>query len=343
MSKWLDSKGPYSDTVVSSRVRLARNMKDFFFPTIKDPSAEEKVIEKVYQSIIFANEAMNKEFRMRRMKDLREIQRLQMVEQHLISPQLANHSDAGAVVYNEKENLIIMINEEDHIRIQALLPGLQLQKVLESANQIDDVIEERVDYAFDEELGYLSACPTNTGTGMRASVMLHLPVLGMSGQIHGMLQFANKMGLAVRGVYGEGSDFTGNIYQISNQVTLGVSEEEIIEKLQEITMHIIEKERNLRENLVKEQPVEIEDRVHRSLGILKSARTISLEEGMKLLSNIQLGISTGIIKDLELTWIHQLITIIQPGSLQALFGKELNQRELDIQRGTLLREKLTNT
>jgi len=342
LTKWLDNQGPYKDTVVSSRVRMARNIKDFFFPTIKDPAGGEKVIEKVYQSIISANEAMNKDFKMKRMKDLTQIQRLQMVEKHLISPQLAKHHESGAVVYNEQENLIIMVNEEDHIRIQALLPGLQLKKVLESANQIDDVIEERLDYAFDEEFGYLSACPTNTGTGMRASVMLHLPALGMSGQIHGMLQFANKMGLAVRGVYGEGSDFTGNMYQISNQVTLGVSEEEIIEKLQEITMHIIEKERSLRKNLVKEQPVEIEDQTHRSLGILKSARIISLEEGMKLLSNIQLGNSLGIIKNPELGRIHQLITMIQPGSLQAALGKELNLRDLDIQRGTLLREKLTN-
>lgn len=342
MSMPLKDESPYNDTVISSRVRMARNMNDFFFPTIKDPNLGEKVIEKVFDSIREGPEEIYREFQLNRIKELTKIQRLELVEKHLISPQLAENQDTGALVYNKKENLIIMINEEDHIRIQALLPGLQLEKVLESANDMDDLIEEKVDYAYDEAFGYLSACPTNTGTGMRASVMLHLPALARSMEIQEMLHFASKMGLAVRGVYGEGSGFTGNMYQVSNQVTLGISEEEIIQKIQEITLQIIHKERSLRQELVRTQPMEIEDQIYRSLGILQRARIISAEEGMKLLSNIHLGISVGIIKNIELDEIHGLITMIQPGSLQVAFGKELDQRSRDFQRGKLLREKLKN-
>lgn len=342
MSTALNNQDSYRDTVISSRIRLARNMKGFFFPTIDDPIGKEQVMERVYQSIVSGNEKMSREFRMDKMQDLTAIQKLEMVERHLISPQLSKQDKSGAVVYNQQQDLIIMINEEDHMRIQALLAGLQLSKGLENANQVDDMIEEQVDYAFDEEFGYLSACPTNTGTGMRASVMLHLPALGMRGQIHGILQFAHKMGLAVRGVYGEGSEFAGNMYQLSNQVTLGVSEEEIIEKLQKITLQIIDKERSLREDLLRTQPLEIEDQVYRSLGVLQRARIISAEEAVKRLSNIHLGISLGLIKNLELTGIYELITMIQPGSLQAFFGEALDPRERDIRRGTLLRQKLKN-
>jgi protein arginine kinase len=331
-----------NDIVVSSRLRLARNMKKFPFPTIKDPLSGKKIIGEVFQSIAVAMKENEKVFRRKEIKDLTEIQRLQMMEKHLISPQLANNYETGAVVHNEEETLIIMINEEDHIRIQSLLPGLQLEETLIQANQIDDVIEEQIDYAFDEKFGYLTACPTNVGTGMRASVMLHLPALSMSDQIHGMLQFANKIGLAVRGVYGEGSDFIGNLYQISNQVTLGVSEEEIIEKLKEVTLQIINKERVYREDLIKEHGVEIADQVFRSLGILKTARVVSLEEGMKLLSDVQLGSSLGLLNNLEITWIHQLITLIQPGSLQSDVGKELDSKAQNIHRASLLRSKFGN-
>jgi len=342
MPKEINHDQGNQDIVVSSRVRMARNMKKYFFPTLRDISSGEKVATEVYQSIVSQKNQGNEGFRVEKIKDLTEIQRLQMVEKHLISPLLANNYQTGAVVYNEKESLVIMINEEDHIRIQALLPGLQLEESFHNASRMDDIIEGAVDYAFDRKFGYLTACPTNVGTGLRASVMLHLPALSMSGEIQGMLQFANKIGLAVRGVYGEGSDFAGNLYQISNEVTLGVSEEEIIEKLKEVTIKIMAMEKKVREALFKEQPMEMEDQIYRSLGILKSARMITVEEAMKRLSNVQLGISLELIKGIEISEVHQWIAMIQPGSLQAEIGKELEHKSRDSRRATLLREKLIN-
>ncbi len=340
MAKWLEKSGPHSDIVVSSRVRMARNLRNFFFPTIRDPVTEEAVIEAVYQSIVSVNEGMKKDFTIKRIKELTETERRQMVEKHLISPRLGENLETGAMVYNEEESLIVMINEEDHIRIQALLPGLQLEGALTNANRMDDVMEEQIDYAYDEGIGYLTSCPTNVGTGVRASVMLHLPALSMTGQAHEIMQFANKIGLAVRGVYGEGSAFSGNFYQISNQVSLGVREEEIIETLREVTTQIIERERNLRKSLLQEQPMEIEDQVYRSLGILRNARKISAEEAMRLLSGLQLGISLGLVADLELSKVHQLITMIQPGSLQEYYKRKLSHHQREVHRAALLREKL---
>lgn len=340
MAKWIGESGMENDIVVSSRVRLARNIKKYYFPTIQEAPVGETVIKEVYNSVVSVNPAVKKGFQLRRMADLTGIQVAELVEKHLISPQLALNREGGAVLFNEEESLIIMVNEEDHIRIQALLPGLQLEESLLKANQMDDVIEEQIDYAFEDGSGYLTACPTNVGTGMRASVMLHLPALTLSGQIHGMMHFANKIGLAVRGVYGEGSDFTGNLYQISNQVTLGISEEEIIEKLREVTLQIVEKERTVRQALVKEQPEETADQVHRALGTLKSARIITMEEAMKLLSSVQLGASLKLLEGFKLEKLHQLLTRIQPGSLQTYYKEALDERAQNIKRADLLREEL---
>lgn len=340
MAKWLEESGPYKDIVVSSRVRLARNIKKYFFPTVKDLPGQEEVIKAVYDSMVSVNEGMKKDFTLKRIKELSPGKRLQMVEKHLISPQLGENRETGAVVYNRGENLIVMINEEDHIRIQALLPGFQLETALTNANQMDDVIEEQIDYGFDEGIGYLTSCPTNVGTGLRASVMLHLPALSITGKVREIMGFAGKIGLAVRGVYGEGSAFSGNFYQLSNQVSLGIGEEEIIETLREVTAQIIHRERGLQKDLLRRQPTEIEDRVFRSLGVLRNARKISVEESMALLSELQLGIGLGLVQDLEIEEIHRLIILMQPGSLQEYYKKEMHADERKVQRAKLLRERL---
>ena len=340
MPSWMTKEGPDQDIVVSSRIRLARNLRNYSFPTVKDLRKEVKIIELVGESIFSVNKNMKEDFQLKQMEDLTDIERMEKVEKHMISPQLGEKIEGAAVLFNREENLIIMINEEDHLRIQALLPGFQLKKAFGMANQIDDLIEEKLDYAFDESLGYLTACPTNVGTGIRGSVMLHLPILTLTGHINSILQFSNKVGLAVRGVYGEGSGYSGNLYQISNQISLGATEEEIIQKLEDVTQQIIGKERALREELIQNKRPEIEDQVYRSRGILENSRMISSEEAMNHLSNLQLGVSLGLIKDITSDFLNQLFIKIQPGSLQKHYNNELILSVRNQKRSSMIREEI---
>ena len=221
-----------------------------------------------------------------------------------------------------------------------MLPGLQLDEAWDIADKIDDLIEEKINYAFDEEIGYITSCPTNLGTGVRASVMLHLPALSMIGYIKDILRAAGQIGLAVRGIYGEGSEFLGNLYQISNQVTLGVTEEEIIENLNSVTMQIIDKERMTRQNLLSIKKDELEDKVFRSYGILKNARIISANEAMKLISDVKLGVNLDLIKGLPIEKLNCMMEMIQPGFLQKYYDYALDTRNRDIKRAELIRKSL---
>lgn len=340
MAGWIQQEGPENDIVISSRVRLARNIEDIPFPHQLDDQASKAVADKVYDGILMGNINLKEDFQLLAMKDLDQIERLNYIEKHLISPDLVKNVDKGSMLINKDETISILINEEDHIRIQCLLPGLQLEKAYDISDKIDDLLEERIDFAFDEDLGYLTACPTNLGTGIRVSVMLHLPVLRLTGYINTILQAAGQIGLAVRGIYGEGTEISGDIYQISNQVTLGVTEKEVVGSLHNVTMQIIEKERKSRNKLLKTRKIDLEDRLFRSLGILKNARKIAGKEAMQLISDVKLGANLGLMEDINMNKINSLITMIQPGYLQKYYNTELNPVERDIKRAKLIRDNL---
>lgn len=340
MSAWMSQEGPDSDIVLSSRIRLARNIEKYRFPTLSTNEELQEVLN------FFENTYANKTFQnighleFLKMNDLQPIQKRVLVEKHLISPNLADHSIYGGCLLSENEEVSIMLNEEDHIRIQCLFPGFQLGEALDMANQLDDWIEEEADYAFDEQRGYLTSCPTNVGTGLRASVMMHLPALVLTHKINRIIPAINQLGLVVRGIYGEGSEAIGNLFQISNQITLGKSEKDIVEDLISVVQQLIDQERSTREALYQSSHIQLEDRVYRSFGTLAYSRIIESNETAKCLSDVRLGIDLGIIKDVSRTILNELMILTQPGFLQQYFGGPLRPDERDIRRAALIRERL---
>ena len=338
-SKWLREEGPESDIVISSRIRLARNISDTPFTTLASDRVQGEVLSAVNQAIQTSELAKMGPFDMLYMRDLNDVSKQVLVEKHLISPAL-KESDNTAVVIRQDEEVSIMVNEEDHLRIQCLLPGNQLDQAYALADQLDDAFEVSIDYAFDEEKGYLTACPTNVGTGLRASLMMHLPALVLTGQINRILTAVTQVGLAVRGIYGEGSDALGNLFQISNQVTLGHSEQEIIGNLQGVALQIIEHERTARQYLLRESKGTIEDRISRSFGILAYARQMDSKEAMQRLSDVRLGIDLGVIKGVSAGILKELMVATQPGFLQQQYGAEMNPAMRDVKRAAMIRERL---
>lgn len=273
MIKWLEGIGSEEDVVISSRIRLARNLSDYKFPQQMNLEDVENVTNEILNA---AKENIGDEnYKFIRVKDLGYLDKGFYVEKHLISPELIKSPTKSSVLLRDDEKVAIMINEEDHIRTQILSPGLNLEESWELCSEIDDKLEENLDYAFDEKLGYLTSCPTNVGTGLRASVMLHLPSLVYTRYINNIIHAVNQIGLTVRGLYGEGSKALGNLFQISNQTTLGETEEEMIQKLKNVVYQIINKERDIRNGFISKRKIEIEDRVFRSYGILKHSRVIS--------------------------------------------------------------------
>lgn len=343
MTKWMDQVGPEGDIIISSRIRLARNMEEVPFPVALLKGKSKEVVNEVYSAAIAGNTELQKEFQLYELEEMPGQERQVLMEKHLISPNLISNYEKAAVLLNRDESISIMINEEDHIRIQCLLPGFQLSEAWETADRMDDMLEERIKYAYDEQLGYLTSCPTNVGTGIRASVMIHLPALTMTGYINRILQAANQIGLAVRGIYGEGTESIGNMFQISNQVTLGRNEKEIIGTLKDVTGQIIRKERDARETLLENSKTQLEDRVFRSYGTLTNARILSSQETMKLLSDVRLGVDMGILKNIKTQSLNQIMVLSQPAYLQKLAGKVLSANERDIRRASLVREMLEDT
>lgn len=338
ISSWMSEDGPDSDIVLSSRIRLARNLQEYKFPTLssnEEASSIIRTLEEVVQNLRYSSK-----IEMLKMDQLQPLQKRVLVEKHLISPHLAEDSSHGACLLSENEEVSIMINEEDHIRIQCLFPGLQLIEALQLANRIDDFLEEYVNYAFDEKHGYLTSCPTNVGTGLRASVMMHLPGLVLTQQMNRIIPAVNQLGLVVRGIYGEGSEALGNIFQISNQITLGKSEEDIVSDLISVVNQLISQERNAREALAKTSNIQLEDRVFRSLGILSHSRIIETKEAARCLSDVRLGIDMGYIKNISKNILNELMILTQPGFLQQYAGGPLRPNERDIRRATLIRERL---
>ncbi|ABO65464.1 MULTISPECIES: protein arginine kinase [Geobacillus] len=340
VSAWMSQEGPDSDIVLSSRIRLARNIVDFRFPTLFSSEEAMQIVALFERTFAYRSYGGAGRFELLKMSELQPIEKRVLVEKHLISPHLAEDSPFGACLLSENEEISIMINEEDHIRIQCLFPGLQLAEALEAASELDDWIEGHVNYAFDERLGYLTSCPTNVGTGLRASVMMHLPALVLTQQINRIIPAINQLGLVVRGTYGEGSEALGNIFQISNQLTLGKSEEDIIADLHTIVQQLIAQERAARQALVKTLGIQLEDKVFRSYGILANCRVIESKEAAQCLSDVRLGIDLGYIKNVSRNILNELMILTQPGFLQQYAGGALRPEERDVRRAALIRERL---
>jgi protein arginine kinase len=336
--EWLRGSGPESDIVVSSRIRLARNLSDFPFIrkcTLHDKTAIADLLQKriaevdEWENLTFVD-----------VDELDDVDRQFLVERQLISREHADGEGARGVAIDANEKFSLMINEEDHLRIQVMNSGLSLQNVWEQINHIDDLVEAKVNYAFHPKMGYLTACPTNVGTGMRVSVMLHLPALVLTQQIEKVFRSLQKISLAVRGLYGEGSQAMGDFYQISNQVTLGRTEQELIEKVGDVVPVIIDYERQAREFLIRESQKDLHDQVSRAYGILCNAQTISSEETMHLLSSVRMGVNLGLIQNLEIPTVNKLFIHTQPAHLQKLRGEELDTAKRNIERALYLKRHL---
>lgn len=340
ISPWLRELGPDSDIVLSSRIRLARNFQDINFPAMADELDLSKIQDFIKENYEGKSFLKYSNFQYVQMSNLSSIEKRVLVEKHLISPHLASRSPKAGALIADNEQVSIMVNEEDHIRIQLYFPGFQLSKTLEEALEIDDWLEENVSYAFDEDKGYLTSCPTNLGTGMRASVMMHLPALVMTNQINQMIPAINQLGLVVRGIYGEGSEAIGNLFQISNQVTLGKSEQDIIEDLESVVGQLINHERMARKRLADQSKIRLENRIFRSYGILQYSRIIESVEAAKCLSDLRLGIDMGMIKDIPQNILNELMILTQPAFLQHYSKKVLSPNERDIYRAKLIRERL---
>jgi len=340
-SRWMDDDGPENGIIISSRVRVARNLLGIPFPHLLEKGKAEEVICAV-QLALENSEMIELAGRLElcRMIELSPVERQILVDKHLISPAFMNDCQDKVVALREDEVVSIMVNEEDHLRIQCLLPGFQLENAWQTVNMADDGLEKTLDFAFSEKYGYLTVCPTNAGTGMRASVMLHLSGLVLTRQLNGVLEAIHKLGLTVRGLYGEGTEALGDLFQISNQITLGQAEEEIIKNLSSITTQILAQEHAARAAIYKGKKEMVEDRVWRAYGLGMNARIISAEEVMQLIADLRLGLDLDLLPPMPVRMLNELMVMTRPAYLIKLAGKELSQYQCDVYRANLLREKL---
>jgi protein arginine kinase len=337
-SEWIKGTGPEPEIVMSSRIRFARNLEKIPFSHWAGKKEKEGVlasIKSVLEKIDYLKNSLYLE-----MKDLSAVDKQFLVERHLISRELAAESDSKAVDISQKEIFACMINEEDHLRIQVIQSGLNLEAVLRLIEKLDSALSDKLKFAYDARWGYLTACPTNVGSGMRGSVMLHLPALVMTQQINKVIQTISKLNLAVRGLYGEGTEASGNFFQISNQATLGYSEQDLVDNLNRVIRQIIGYEKKAREALSLERKTEVEDKIWRAYGTLSNTRTISSKETIELLSLVKLGVNIGILDKIDSKTVNELFIIIQPAHLQKIEGKSLDANQRDIKRAELLRNKL---
>lgn len=336
-TEWLRGTGPEAEIVISSRLRLARNIRGMKFSRRASPENRRRVL-KLVGTAAEACESLRGALTVELEKHP-PIDRQLLVERHLISRELSPETQ-GAVIVGRGELVSLMINEEDHLRIQVLQSGLQLKNCWRLADRVDSQLEKKLEYEFSPEYGYLTACPTNVGTGIRASVMLHLPALVINKQISQVLQGVHKLGMAIRGTWGEGTQAAGNMFQISNQITLGKTEEAIISELERIIIKIVTYEKQARDLLLKSSSPRLEDRVWRALGVLKNARLISSEETLELLSSLRVGVNLGILKNITRAAVNELFIHTRPAHLQKMAGKLLASEERDLLRARLIREKL---
>lgn len=343
MDKWYIDKGPDSDVVLSSRIRLARNFKNYPFPHKSSTEQQKKTVEETQKAVFSGNESMSGIFRFVDFTLLDGIEKAVFVEKHIVSKEFVESNRYTGLILSQDEQISVMINEEDHLRLQCLAPGMQLTKAWEVCDNLENLLSETIDFAWDENIGYLTSCPTNIGTAIRASVMMHLPALTMTGYIKPVLEAIGKLGMAVRGLYGENTEASGNVYQFSNQVTLGKTEEDIILSIKNISAQIIEQERALRQEILKQNKFKLEDRIFRSFGILQNARIIDTGETLKRLSDLRLGVDMGILHDIDITDINKIMLLIQPGGLQKTKGRILGPEERDTCRAELVRELMNKT
>lgn len=343
LSQWLRHDSKEADhIVISSRIRLARNFEGLLFTNRNDQSSLEKVNAISRGLLQPLKEADGHQYSNISLEQLSQHERAVLVEKHLMSPALEERLPYRGLLVSDDASIVIMVNEEDHLRIQSMTPGLNVQQAYDHAVQIDKAIEAKHPYAFDERFGYLTACPTNVGTGLRASVMLHLPALTMSGRITRLVRSIVQLGYSVRGLYGEGSDALGNIYQISNQRTMGISEESTIEQLLKIVEGIIAEERKSRQALMHNDKESLEDVLWRSYGVLQYARRVSGKEALTKLSDIQLGVDLGILPDWGNDTFNELVSITRPNFLCKYAGsEELSDLERDSYRAKVIRQKLS--
>ncbi len=336
--EWLRGTGPESDIVISSRIRLARNLAAFHF-TNRSNAHQKAEIEAMLRERI-AKLDVQPPLDYINVPHLSALDRQFLVERQLISRELAGADGPRGVALAPKETVSLMVNEEDHLRLQVMRSGFALDEAWQDIDKVDDLLEQRVNYAFSEEFGYLTACPTNVGTGMRASVMLHLPALVLAKQIEKVFRALQKINLAVRGLYGEGSRASGDFYQISNQVTLGKSETTILGEIRDVIPQIINYERQARGTLVRESRQALQDRVSRAIGTLRSATMMTSEETMDLLSSVRLGVNLSLLGDITIPRVNELFIQTQPAHLQKLMGASLDGEERNAARARFLRTKL---
>ena len=334
MLNWYLQSGKNSDVVLSTRIRIARNIADIPFVSKCTKNDFLNVLNRV-QDIA---PSIGYGLKFLKLSDMDEITKLSLIEKHLISPEFAiDKNNVEAILINEEENICIMINEEDHLRIQVLASGLDIENALNLAIEIDKKLETLLNYAYSDKYGFLTACPTNVGTGMRISTMVQLTALTLTGNIRKVLEVVNSFGMNIRGIYGEGSESQGNIYQVSNKQSLGISEQEIANNLKVITEKIIEQEKLARKYLCKEE-VELEDRVYRAYGILVNCKKISADECRKLLSDVKLGTDLGIIQELNDLKVNKLNLYTKPANLQKYVGKKLDSYERDLKRAEVIKQ-----
>ncbi|AWI07370.1 protein arginine kinase [Clostridium drakei] len=339
MENWIECCKSNNDLVLSSRIRLARNVNKRPFPhMLKEGEGREivKLVEDAFYSSSFSSQSYKTSYLWERSNISNEVS----LEKHLISKNLIDNSNKAAFILDKDETVSIMINEEDHVRIQCITSSLNLEEAYDFADKIDNLLEEKLDYAFDEKLGYLTACPTNIGTGMRASVMIHLPTLSLSNKLNNMLSAVTQLGMTIRGLYGEGSKGKSNIYQVSNQTTLGLSEEEIINNLKAVIIQIVNEENLCRNTLINKYRYEIEDKIYRALGVLKSAVILNSNECLKLLSDVRLGIEMGIIKDVDKISLNNILVNTQTASIYEMYNGKLSDKETNFNRAKIVREIL---
>ena len=322
-----------SEAVVSTRVRLARNLKEYPFPIRLKAEQAKEIVEKVGAAL----KDSKLKFHRIDLNSLSDAARVSLLERHLISPDFVRAKDGRAVFLSDDNTVSIMVNEEDHIRLQVILDGFEPDEAYRIADELDNVLSRRLPYAFHERLGYLTQCPTNLGTGMRASVMLHLPALDMTGAVHRIGANLSKLGLTIRGLYGESTRPVGAFFQLSNQVTLGIGEKAAIENLRNITTQLITQEMKARENILGN--IEVEDKIARALGTLKSALIMDHSEAMSLLSLVRLGVSSKKLNTLSTDSIDKLIVEIQPASIMTRFGEDMTPQQRDIKRAEMIRER----
>lgn len=337
-SEWLKGTGPDSGTVISTRTRLARNIDKLPFSNFARPDALETILETVRAAV--KSMASLKGGLFLRLKDLSEIDRLFLVERHLMSPEHAQDVEYKALIIDPHEVVSIMINEEDHLRIQVLQSGFNLKECWRILDALDTELSQHLPFAYSPKWGYLTACPTNTGTGLRGSIMLHLSALVFSGQIGKVLQAIAKLGLNIRGLYGEGTEAVGNLFQVSNQVAMGIPEEEIVDNIERIIAQVIAREEAIRKAIVLRKKEALMDRIARAAGTLRSAHIITSNETISLLSAIRLGVDLGLVSGIDRRTVNELFILTQPAHLQKLEGKPLGSSERDVKRADIIREKL---